>query len=125
VSPDRDPGREDDRRGSLAQWGPRILAPVVFFLAATVLILLVNSAIEGGSNAAATTTPTTTEGVSTQDTATGDITTEGPRKFYRIKVGDTLETIANQHDTTVDDLIALNPNIDPNNLQPGQRIRIQ
>jgi LysM repeat protein len=126
VSPDRDPGREDDARATLAEWAPRIIAPVVFFLAATILILLVNSAIESGSDAAATTTPTTTQpSVSTEPTGTGDVTTGKPRKFYRVKVGDTLETIANQFDTTVDDLNALNPTLDPNNLQVGQRIRIQ
>ena len=56
--------------------------------------------------------------------STGTVTTPGERTFYRIKAGDTLETVAAKKNTTVDDLIQLNPNIDPNNLQPGQRIRI-
>jgi LysM repeat protein len=125
VSPDREPHGDDDLRGTLAEWGPRILAPLAFFVAATILILLVNNAIEGGSDAAVSTGPTTTASVSTENTVTGGVTTAGPRRFHRIKVGDTLETIANQYDTTVEDLIALNPNIDPNNLQPGRRVRVQ
>jgi LysM repeat protein len=127
VRPDRDRHDEDDVRAKLSEWGPRILAPLAFFVAATILILLVNNAIESGSDAAATTTPTSTSpaSVSTEPTGTGDVTTAGPRQFHRIKVGDTLETIAAQYETTVDDLIALNPNVDPNNLQPGRRIRVQ
>jgi LysM repeat protein len=113
-------------RSFMQSWGPRVLAPLAFFLAATVLILLVNNAIEKDSNPAAS-TPADTTSVSTAPTATGTTTTQGgPKKrtFYRIKPGDTLETVANKKNTTVDDLIQLNPNIDPNNLQPGQRIRV-
>ena len=38
--------------------------------------------------------------------------------------GDTLESIAAKFDTTVDDLLALNPGIDPLALSPGQKIRV-
>lgn len=113
----------EDERNALKSWGPRLLAPLAFFVAATILILLVNNAIESGSSA--TSPPTTTPAsVSTAETGTGTVTTPGKRTFYRIKPGDTLETVAAKKNTTVDDLIQLNPNIDPNNLQPGQRIRV-
>jgi LysM repeat protein len=41
-----------------------------------------------------------------------------------VKVGDTLESIAAKFDTTVDDLLTLNPGIDPLALNPGQKIRV-
>jgi len=114
---------DDGERSFLHSWGPRVLAPLAFFLAATILILLVNDAIEDGSKPASSSPPTETS-VSTQESGTGTITTSRKRTFYKIKPGDTLETVANKKDTTVLDLIQLNPNIDPNNLQPGQRIRV-
>jgi LysM repeat protein len=41
-----------------------------------------------------------------------------------VKEGDTLESIAERFGTTVEELIELNPNIDPLALSPGQRIRV-
>lgn len=41
------------------------------------------------------------------------------RKLYVIKKGDTLWSIANQHQTTLDTLISLNPQLDPNLIYPG------
>jgi LysM repeat protein len=41
-----------------------------------------------------------------------------------VKRGDTLESIAAKFDTTVDDLLQLNPNVDPLALSPGQKIRV-
>lgn len=41
---------------------------------------------------------------------------------YTIRGGDTLWAIARNWDTTVDDILAVNPGIDPDNLQIGQKI---
>lgn len=43
---------------------------------------------------------------------------------YNIKEGDTLGSIAINFDTTIDSILSLNPDIDPRNLQTGQRICI-
>ena len=43
---------------------------------------------------------------------------------YTIRSGDTLFTIANRYNTTVNAILALNPGIDPNNLRVGQIICI-
>jgi LysM repeat protein len=111
-------------------WFWRALAPVAFFVAATVLILLVQSALSSdeGSGASPTTQPTTgptttpggTTGVET--TTTGE---EPRRRFYRVKQGDLLETIAAEFNTSVEQLIELNPGIDPQALTVGQRIRVR
>ncbi|WP_143598597.1 LysM peptidoglycan-binding domain-containing protein, partial [Tissierella sp. P1] len=43
---------------------------------------------------------------------------------YTIKSGDTLYKLAITHNTTVEAIMAINPGINPNNLQIGQRICI-
>jgi LysM repeat protein len=102
-------------------WAARLAAPAAFFLAAIVLVLLVQSAISsnspGDAGAPTATLSTTSEPGSTSAT---------PRKkrFYKVRRGDTLESIAARFDTTVDELLTLNPRIDPLALSPGQRVRV-
>ena len=43
---------------------------------------------------------------------------------YTVRSGDTLYRIAQHYSVTVESIIALNPSIDPNNLQVGQRLLI-
>lgn len=100
----------------------RVLAPVAFLAAATLLVVLVQRALrdepsDAGTTTAGETAPITTERVETDG---GQV----ERRFYRIKVGDTLESIAERFDTTVDELLQLNPGVDPLALTPGQRIRV-
>ena len=44
--------------------------------------------------------------------------------IYTIKAGDTLYSLANRFNTSINRIIAANPNINPNNLMIGQRIII-
>ena len=46
------------------------------------------------------------------------------RRFYTLRSGDTLAQVAAMFDTTVERLLELNPDADPNSLRVGQRIRI-
>ena len=102
-------------------WVYRIAAPAAFFLAATILVVLIERGLNGDSQTPTTDLPTTTA----PDTTTSPGTTTPKKKqIYRVKAGDTLESIAAKFDTTVDDLLALNPGIDPLALSPGQKIRV-
>ena len=101
-------------------WVYRIAAPAAFFLAATILVVLIERGLNGDPQTPTTVLPTT----SAPDTTTTAGTTTSKRKIYRVKAGDTLESIAAKFDTTVDDLLALNPNVDPLALSPGQKIRV-
>ena len=103
-------------------WVYRIAAPAAFFLAATILVIL----IERGLSDSSSSTPTTSLPTSiVADTTTNSGTTTSKKKqIYRVKAGDTLESIAAKFDTTVDDLLSLNPGIDPLALSPGQKIRV-
>jgi LysM repeat protein len=103
----------------------RYAAPVAFLLAATIAVLLVRSALDGGQAAtppAATTRAATTEETSGAGTTTTD--TAGA-EFYRIQAGDTLAVVADEHDTSVEQLLVLNPDVDPVALRIGQRIRVK
>jgi LysM repeat protein len=105
-------------------WAVRLAAPIAFFAAATVLIVLIQQGLSGGdSEAAPTTAPVTSPTTTPPQTTTG--TQPGQRRFYRVRAGDTLESIAARFDTTVADLLELNPGIDPLALSPRQRIRVR
>jgi len=59
----------------------------------------------------------------TTNTAT-DTTTPGA-EYYVVQSGDTLGSIAQKYTTTVDELMTLNPGIDPTALRVGQRVRVK
>jgi LysM repeat protein len=103
-------------------WIYRIAAPIAFFLAAIILVVLIQKGLsDSTSTSGATDLPT----VSTPDTTSSPTTTGKKKKqVYHVKAGDTLESIAAKFDTSVDDLLALNPGIDPLALSPGQKIRV-
>jgi LysM repeat protein len=105
----------------------RVAAPLAFLLLATLGVVAVRAALDdpastpppGATTSATATTPTATaEGPATA-TAPGEQGT-----FYRVREGDTLESIAAGNDTTVEQLLILNPGIDPVALRIGQRIRV-
>ncbi|HEY7195674.1 MAG TPA: LysM peptidoglycan-binding domain-containing protein [Gaiellaceae bacterium] len=109
-------------------WGPRILAPIAFFVAATVLILLVQSALSNDDSTAITgTSPSTVTTPAAVDTTTtrSKSGTKPKKQFYVVKPGDTLDVIAVRFHTSTDELLELNPRIDPLSLTVGQRIRVQ
>jgi LysM repeat protein len=102
----------------------RYAAPAAFLAAATVAILLVRSGLENGD---VTTSPTTTAATTTAPATTepGTTGTTTGAEFYVIQAGDTLAVIADEHDTTVEQLLVLNPDVDPVALTVGQRIRVK
>ena len=112
-------------------WAPRLLAPLAFFAAATALVLIVHNSLRaepanpreaGGPPRVAV---TGTDGRTGTAPAQGKKKQQQKKRFYRVRVGDTLDAIAIRFDTTVDALLRLNPRVDPNALVPGQRIRVR
>jgi len=126
------------RRKELARYG----APATFLAAVTIAVILIKSGLSGGSGStttvglfptttrtATTTAATTTKLVLTTPQATTATTTETKTppgaEYYAVKSGDTLGSIAQKYGTTVDELMSLNPGIDPTALLIGQKLRVK
>jgi LysM repeat protein len=102
-------------RGQLKRYG----APTAFLAAVTIAVLLVRSGLQ------TTSSPGTTPVATTRSSTTPTTTTVVRRpRFYRVRFGETLSDVAIRFHTTVEDLLALNPGIEPTSLEVGQRIRI-
>jgi LysM repeat protein len=102
-------------------------APVAFLLAVTIAVLIVRSGLSNGSDGTAATTAATTAPATTErpGTTTGTTTGANGAQFYEIQSGDTLAVIADRYDTTVEQLLVLNPDVDPVALTVGDRIRVK
>ena len=110
----------------VARW----LAPAAFLAAATIAILIVRSGLsndDAGATPPAATTTTTAPAATTRPQTTRPATTAPApaAEFYVIEAGDTLAVIADRYETTVEELLVLNPDIDPVSLTIGQRIRVK
>ena len=114
----------DARRGSRA----RLLAPIslIAFTFALFLVVAGSDTAEDSSNGG--------ERSSQRERANGngqipgaDETTPEPRvggTFYTVKTGDTLAAIAETVGVPVDRLLELNPDLDPQALVSGQKIKL-
>ena len=122
------------RRKELARYG----APAAFLAAVTIAVILIKSGLSGGSGSTTTVglfptttrtaTTTTTKLVLTAPQATTATTTETTTpgaEYYAVQSGDTLGSIAQKYGTTVDELMTLNPGIDPTALDIGQKLRVK
>jgi LysM repeat protein len=123
------------RRQELTRYG----APAAFLAAVTIAVILIKAGLSGSSDSeptvgalptrsstTTTTTPTTTQLVLTTPAAptTTETTTPGAQ-YYVVQSGDTLGSVAAKYSTTVEQLLTLNPGVDPTALHIGQRIRVQ
>ena len=124
------------RREQLTRYG----APAAFLAAVTIAAILVKAGLNGGSSTtvaitSSSTARTTTAATTTTKlvltapagsttTTTTETTTQGA-EYYVVVSGDTLGSIAQKYNTTVDELTTLNLGIDPTALTVGQKIRIK
>jgi LysM repeat protein len=118
----------------------RLAAPAAFLAAATVAVLLIKAGLSGsradeepvttvGALPTAATTTTTAKSrpkvtVTAGSATSTAATTTAAGKYYSVASGDTLGGIAAKYDTTVEELLRLNPGIDPAALHVGQKIRV-
>jgi len=122
-------------RKQLTRYG----APAAFLAAVTIAVILINAGLNSGSGSTTTvealpttstaTTPTTTRlvltGPQAGTTTTATETTTPGAEYYAVLSGDTLGSIAEKYSTTVDELMTLNPGIDPTAMHIGQKIRVK
>ncbi|HEY2636037.1 MAG TPA: LysM domain-containing protein [Solirubrobacteraceae bacterium] len=107
----------------------RFLAPLALLAAIGAVYLLVHNADLGGGSKTATTSsqPATKKGGNGQgksSKAADRKAAKGP-KSYTVKPGDTLTQIASRTGVSTDQITELNPNLDPQGLQPGQKIKLR
>jgi LysM repeat protein len=105
-----------DWRAEFKRYG----APAAFLAAVTIAVLLVRAGLDTGSS-----TNTTTTRTASTPTGTSTTTPVRRRRYYRLRQGETISDVAIRFDTTVEQLLALNPGIEPNALSVGQRIRVR
>ena len=107
----------------------RYAAPAAFLVAVTIAVLIVRSGLSNDDGTLPAETGTVPAATTRQQppATTGRQTTTAPAttQFYVIKAGDTLADIAAEFDTTVEQLLVLNPEVDPVSLTIGQRIRVE
>jgi LysM repeat protein len=102
----------------------RLLAPLALIACAVAIAALVRgSGVTGGN------TNSETAGARDLPAATERTTADKPRKrtpaTYTIKANDTLTGIAEKNGTTVERLQELNPELDPQGLVAGQKIKLR
>jgi LysM repeat protein len=86
----------------------RIAAPLAFLLVVTIAVLLIRSGLREG------------------DVPPGPVAvTTGSAVQVVVRRGDTFVRIARRTGTTVAALRRLNPDVDPVQLRPGQRLRVR
>jgi len=112
----------DSSRGSRA----RMLAPIalVAFALALLVVIATSDAPEDGNDGGERVSQSP-RGGSTTDTTTADAEPRVPGRFYTIKTGDTLAGIAETVGVPVTRLQELNPELDPQALVSGQKIRLR
>jgi LysM domain len=108
---------------TIPYWFIRYGLPAGFLLLATVTILLARPLLHADTAEPALRQPARAP--------SPRVSSERPRARstraapYSVRSGDTLGTIADRFGTTVDQLLVLNPGIDPRALRVGQRLRVE
>lgn len=102
----------------------RFLAPLALlaFAVAFALVILSFASSESDDGGGGRTTTETGERTTRENARQGR---RSRRPFYRVKLNDTLGLIAEKTGVGVERLQALNPELDPQNLIVGQRIRLR
>jgi LysM repeat protein len=114
----------DGRRRSPA----RLLAPIAlitFVLALFIVIASSGTDDSGGDSDNGSGQQGTTLTTPTDTTATGDSEPRVDQTFYTVKTGDTLGGIAETTGVPITRLQELNPDLDPQALVSGQKIRLR
>jgi LysM repeat protein len=104
----------------------RYAAPAAFLVAATVAIVLIRAGLNAeDGNAEPPAPPPVTTAATEPRVTTASTPPVRPARYTTVESGETLGTIADEFDTTVESIVELNPGVDPSALQVGQRIRVR
>ena len=102
----------------------RLLAPLALIAVAVVVAVMVLGSGVVGDDSDNTADTSSLPDATERTTTSGRKAKRGPAT-YTIKANDTLSGIAAAHGMTVDRLLELNPEIDPQGLVAGQKIKLR
>jgi LysM repeat protein len=117
-------------RPSPARNPARYLAPIALVVFALALLIVVSTSGGGDDGGGSSSTPAstgkrnTTGGTRSSTTTTSTTPTHVPH-FYVIKPGDNLSIIADKTGVPVARIEELNPDVDPQALVTGQRLKLR
>ena len=104
----------------------RFLAPLALLAFVVALFLVISHSSPDGGSAGGT------KATEEQPAATPTASKEGTgasarkgRRFYRVKAGDTPSSIAERTGVPLSQIQELNPDLDPQTLAPGERIKLR
>jgi LysM repeat protein len=106
----------------------RFLAPLALVAVSVALYSVVTSNLSNDEESASP-SPATDSRPTASPNGDGDgeeqaTERKGPRR-YTVKVGDTPSSIAEKTGIPLEDILRLNPDLDPQTLSPGQRLRLR
>jgi LysM repeat protein len=93
----------------------RLLAPIAIAVVLVGVVVVVVSSSDGGSG----------DKGNARSTATAPAKQVPRKRTYRVRQGDTLTAISDKTGVSTAALIALNPGLDPQALQPGDRLKLR
>ena len=103
----------------------RLVAPLALIAFAVVVVAMVLGSGVVGDDESNGNNATSDLPAATERTTTGGEPAKRRRATYTIKANDTLSGIAAQYGTTVERLQELNPELDPQGLVAGQKIKLR
>ncbi len=105
----------------------RFLAPLALVASFIAVYVIIKPSSDSDVTRAVQSVPsqTSTSTNTSTSTTTGTSTTSGPSTTtYTIKSGDVLSAIAEEKGVSLDAILELNPDLDPQSLRTGQKIKI-
>jgi LysM repeat protein len=103
----------------------RFLAPLALVAFVIALFLVVSSSMKDSETSTGTRSPSGGDAQpASSPAANGKKQKKGPRR-YRVKPGDTPSSIAEKTGVPLEEILRLNPDLDPQTLSPGQRIKLR
>jgi hypothetical protein len=103
----------------------RLIAPLALIVCAVAILALVLGSGVVGDDGGSETAGSSDLPAATERTTTSEQKRKRTPATYTIKANDTLSGIAEAHGTTVDRLLELNPELDPQGLVAGQKIKLR
>lgn len=113
--PDREP----------ASWTARIVAPVVLVVVAAAIILIINGSVGGDDGAGDGGADERSQATTIADGCQPDAEDAVKDGYFVIEPGDDFSIVADRTCIPIDQLTELNPNLDPQLIQPGNCVDLR